>query len=141
MTAEGYISVMETINRSLTDPIITKICRRAVRTMKSWDCTLVDSSEDWPECLNFFDVLSILMQDHCTDEVNPALDDTIENTLRCEFNRLTPLEKQAVFCSEVTIDYDTDHEECRRKIMSCFWQMLNDHYRSRKVQSYLKNVT
>ena len=63
MTEKEYITQLENRCHDMAEPIITRLCKRAMREMNQLEASLVSSTDDYPPGFKFIDILSIELQD------------------------------------------------------------------------------
>lgn len=136
--------------------LIPLICKRAIRRMNNWKgeasvkgCKIKWRGKDallcgdYPKSFSFFDILSIQIQNYSYDEINPYLRDTIEDVLNYEKSRLSSSEQIVLDYSQIREvecgKYVCDVERLTSELFSCFHDMLNEHYGTKKIESYTLN--
>lgn len=71
------------------------------------------------------------------EEINPLLEDAIEDALVAEYNELKPIEKIIVSysdCSDILYDETTS---IGNRLMTCYHELLNQHYsNSKKIKDF-----
>lgn len=138
----------------MADEIKTRICRKAIRTMNNWkdDMTIegytvhwkgkdIFCDDDYPNDFSFFDILSIQIQSHSYEEINPYLEESIDAVLANELTKVIPSERLVLDYSllhEVD-DYEDVHDESKLigTLFSRFHEMLNEHWStSKKIEDW-----
>lgn len=141
----------------IAEDLYPTICKRAIRRMNNWSelisingrkikwevfSALLDGG--YPRNFNFFDILSIQIQNYGYDEINPYLRDAIEDVIEYEMDLLPSPDKLALEYSVIKFDRNEvccDKEELIQRLFNYFHNMLNDHWsNSKKIQRYLYNV-
>lgn len=135
--------------RDIVDDIIPRICHRAIRRMNHWeDPITVDGHTltgkvfavdgGYPKSFNFFDVLSIQIQEYNYDEINPYLRDAIEDVLEYEMSLLPRAERLVLYYSTAGLadDYGCDNQLLQSRLFDCFHDMLNEHWETKKIQNF-----
>lgn len=132
--------------------IIPLVCRRAIRRMNHWKEPIeingsqiywsgIDSllDGDYPSNFNFFDILSIQIQNYYYDEINPYLREAIEGVLEYELSKLSNAERLVMEYSIIGDCelYECDHEQVINALFNEFHDQLNDHWKyTKKIQNY-----
>ncbi len=126
--------------KRLSEDIIRKLCKRAIRKMNSkMSCVSWASSDDFPSSFNFIDVLSIEFQSKCFDEINPHLEEYIISSLDCELDKLPEIEK-FIMCNLEHYEYGYDGLNCTiNGVWDYFISMLTEHYSTVKISTYMLN--
>ena len=114
--------------------IINRLCKRAIRKINSWNIHI--GTDDYPSSFNFFDILSIEYQSKCYDEISPCLEDAREGVLDNEYEKLLPQERFFVDYSQCYYDNGFDSESIKRKIYDRFYEILNEHWESKKIANF-----
>ena len=114
--------------------IINSLCKRAIRKINSWNIHI--GTDDYPSSFNFFNILSIEYQSKCYDEISPCLEDAIEGVLDNEYEKLLPQERFFVDYSQCYYDNEFDSESIKRKIYDRFYEILNEHWESKKIANF-----
>lgn len=122
--------------REFSDEIITKICKRAIKTINSWGPNIIDFGEDYPTKFTVFDVLSIELQSKCYEDLNPFIRDAVDGALENQYDSLSPLESFILDYSECFDHNGFDKEAIQSKIHEKFNELLNEHYQLRKIQDF-----
>ena len=84
----GFIYEIEKDCDRLSQDIISRLCKRAIRKLNKFDSCLAGKTDDYPSSFKFCDVLSVELQSCCYEEINPFLRDFIDDTLYNEYNEL-----------------------------------------------------
>jgi hypothetical protein len=140
MTAEELIDNIEQDCSSISNEIIDKVCRRAMRTMNSKLGFLVE--DDYPNNFKFIDYLSCEIQSKTYDEIffpGKLLEDYIEEVLDNEYENLTGIEKIILSYSNFRPQFGSGYEFCdiRPFIYPRFRELLNEHWdTSKKIQHF-----
>ncbi len=131
------------INReceALSHDIIVNICKRAIRKMnkqeKVFPARFFSISDDFPKHFSFFDILSVEIQSKYYDEINPHLQDYIENVIEDEYNSLSAIEKFVLDHSECTEKRECDFHAVQNKLFKAFNDILNEHWQIKKIQNF-----
>lgn len=122
--------------QDFSDEIITKICKRAIKTINSWDRNFIDFGEDYPTKFTVFDVLSVELQSKYYEELNPFFRDAIDGALENQYNSLSSVESFILDYSECSDHNGIDREAVQSKILKKFNELLNEHYQLRKIQNF-----
>jgi hypothetical protein len=120
--------------------IILRICKNAIKVINKQEAKLAGSTDDYPTNFNFFDILSVELQDRSYDEINPYLEDFVENTLDVEYDKISGIEKLVLEYSECSERSECDIEKVKSNIYSQFHIMMNEHYCLRKIQNYIDRL-
>lgn len=120
----------------LAQPIIDRLCKRAVHTMNKKAANYFDCG-DYPATFSFIDILSIKMQENSLDEINPYLEDYIDSTLQIEFEKLTRLERLPIAYCDCSKDMQSRYDGRQPKIYNTFRKLLDEHYYLKKIQNYV----
>ena len=133
----------------IADEIKNRICRKAIRVINNWKGNMTIAGHtvhwrgkdclrdgDYPNNFNFFDILSIQIQDYIYEEINPYLEESIEAVLANELSKVTPSERVVLEYSllhEVD-DYEDVYDESKLigVLFSRFHEMLNEHWSTSK---------
>lgn len=121
----------------LSKDIIVRLCKRAIKEMNKQPATLAGSTDDYPARFTFFDILSIELQSKTYAEINPFLEQFVENTLDSEYDKLSPIEQFVLDHSECAGNCECDYQAVKRKIYGAFHEMLNEHWTIAKIQNFL----
>lgn len=114
--------------------IITRICKRAIRKMNSWNIKI--GTDDYPVSFHFFDILSIEWQSKGYDEISPHLQDAVEGALDTEYEKLSPKERFFVDYSRCYSDNGYDPISVQQLIYNRFQELLNEHWRTKKISKF-----
>lgn len=114
--------------------IITRICKRAIRKMNSWDVRF--GTDDYPSSFKFFDILSVERQSKSYDEISPFLKDAVEGVLDAEYEGLTPQERFFVDNSMGYYEREYDLTPIHMAIDKRFNELLNEHYQTKKISNF-----
>lgn len=96
------------------------ICKRVIKRMnKEIDSSCLYGADDYPIKFNTFDILSIQIQSMEMDDVNPLLEDYIQNILEDEAEKA-----------------GCDSEG----LYVMFRKMLDEHYYIKKIQNFVDKV-
>lgn len=114
--------------------IITRLCKRAIRKMNSWDANI--GTDDYPASFNFFDVLSIECQSKCYDEIRPYLQDAVEGALDNEYESLSPQERFFIDYIQCYYDNGYNSESIHQLIYNRFNELLNEHWQTKKISNF-----
>lgn len=114
--------------------ITTRLCKRAIRKMKSWNVKI--GTDDYPASFNFFDILSIEYQSKSYDEISPLLQDAIDGALDYEYENLLPQERFFVDYSRCYYDNGYDPLSIEQLIHSRFNELLNEHWKTKKISNF-----
>ena len=114
--------------------IITRICKRAIRKMNSWDVRI--GTDDYPSSFKFFDILSVERQSKSYDEISPFLKDAVEGVLDAEYEGLTPQERFFVDNSMGYYEREYDLTPIHMAIDKRFNELLNEHYQTKKISNF-----
>ena len=96
------------------------ICKRTIRRLNKEICSSsLHGADDYPIKFNTFDILSIQIQSMEMDDVNPLLEDYIQNILEDEAEKA-----------------GCDSEG----LYVIFRKMLDEHYYIKKIQNLLDKV-
>lgn len=121
---------------SMAENIVTRLCKRAMRTMNEVGKDIVLTTDEYPKSFTFIDRLSIELQDRTYDEIDPiALEDYVMSTLDDEWKHLPA--KETVVLRQAYPDLDDDDDEITRQIRDCFHKMLDEHYELKKIQNFI----
>lgn len=137
MEAQDFIYSIEKESKFLSRDIIDKVCNRAIRKMNRLPKAGV-GADDFPSSFSFFDVISVLYQRMTFDEINPYLMQYICDTLDGEREDLTPAEQFVLQCSNCSEHNACDIMKVRDDIFDRFLDLLEDHYRIRKIQKFVE---
>lgn len=136
---KDYMDFVYEIERDcdeLSRDIVSRLCKRAIKQMNKVNSYLAGSTDDYPTSFTFFDILSIELQTKCYDEINPFLQDFVENTLDKEYDNLPPLERFILDHSKCAENLGCDIEAVQTKIYEIFHEMLNEHWKTKKIQKF-----
>lgn len=114
--------------------IITRLCKRAIRKMNSWDNNI--GTDDYPSSFKFFDILSIERQSKCYDEISPYLQDAVEGALDNEYDNLSPQERFFVDYSQCYCDNGYNLGSIRLRIYNRFNDLINEHWQTKKISNF-----
>lgn len=135
----NYIDFVYEIERdcdTLSQPIISRLCKRAIKVMNKKASYFAGSTDDYPQSFTFFDILSIELQSKTYEEINPFLRDFVENTLDNEYDKLSALESFVLDHSECAVNMECDIDAVHNKIYGAFHELLNEHWTSKKIQKF-----
>ena len=135
-----FILKIEKECNNLSEDIITRLCKRAIKRLNNKIPNGIGLSCDYPASFNTFDILSIEIQSHYYDEINPLLRDCIEDNLEIEYEKLPDIERLIVDYSECSEHLVIDHEAIEMKIFNTFHEILNVHYNTKKIQDYIAKL-
>ena len=125
---------------TLSRDIIIRLCKRAIKEMNKQDAYLAGSTDDYHSSFSFFDILSIELQEKCYDEINPFLGDYVHSTLYSEYEKLPAIEKFVIDHSDFADHLECDLQAIKSNIYEVFRAMLNKHYTTRKIQTFLSRI-
>lgn len=125
--------------KNLAQPIIDKLCRRAMRSMNKKTAEYF-GCEDYPSTFSFIDILSIKIQDYSLDEINPHLEKYIDSTLDLEYKKLSKLEKLVISYSDCSLSMQTNYYGCHDNIYITFCKLLDEHYSLKKIQNFIDRM-
>lgn len=114
--------------------IITRLCKRAIRKMNSWNVNI--ATDDYPKTFNFFDILSVEFQSKSLDEISPYLQEAVEGVLDNEYDSLPPKERFFVDYSQCYCDNGYDPISIQQLIYNRFNDLLNEHWQSKKISNF-----
>ena len=114
--------------------IITRLCKRAIRKMNSWDVKI--GTDDYPASFKFFDILSIEYQSKTYDEISPFLEDAIDGALAYEYENLSPRDRFFVDYSRCYYDNGYDPLSIEQLIHNRFNELLNEHWETKKISNF-----
>lgn len=137
-----YIDFIYDIEReceTLSKDIVSRLCKRAIKNMNKLNSCLAGSTDDYPSSFTFFDVLSIELQSKSYEEINPFLHDYVEDTLDNEYKNLPPLERFVLDHSECAENLECNVEAVHGKIYNAFHELLNEHWKTKKIQKFEEN--
>ena len=120
----------------IAQPIINRLCKRAMHTMNKKTANYFDC-EDYPATFSFIDILSIKIQEYSFDEINPYLEDYIDSTLQIEFAKLPRLERLAIAYCDCSKDMQSKYNGSQPNIYNAFRKLLDEHYYLKKIQTYV----
>lgn len=138
MTENEYITQLEGRCHSMSEDIITGLCKRAMREMNQLEASLIGSTDAYPNNFKFIDVLSIELQDKIEEEINPCLEDYVWKTLDEEQNKLSAEESFVLEQACLDYNYEVDDAEITRQIRSRFYELVNEHYELKKIQNFIE---
>lgn len=122
--------------QEFSDKIITKVCKRAIKTINSWGRNCMDFGEDYPTKFTVFDVLSVELQSKCYEELNPFLRDAIYGALENQYDSLSSLESFILDYSECYDNKGVDRDAIQSTILKKFNELINEHYQLKKIQDF-----
>ena len=134
----GFIYEIEKDCDRLSQDIISRLCKRAIRKLNKLDSCLAGKTDDYPSSFKFCDVLSVELQSCCYEEINPFLRDFIDDTLYNEYNELPQVDRFIVDHSVCAENYECDYDAVLGNIDSTFHKMLDEHYYTKKIQHFVE---
>lgn len=140
MTEYQYIEDFTRNCKQLSDEIITRLCKRAIKNMNKIEATTAGSTDDYPVNFKFFDILCIELQSKYYDEINPFLEDFVEDSLMYEYEKLPSTERLIVDYSDYSDYYEYDPSIARNAILSKFNELWNEHYSTQKIQKFIETI-
>lgn len=132
-----FISELESDCDLLSQDIISRLCKRAIKVMNEQEANLASSTDDYPSSFSFFDILSIELQSKCYEEISPYLRDFVETTLDNEYEKLPALERFVLDHCAHNERLECDSQAIEKKIYDAFHEMLNEHYMINKIQDFV----
>lgn len=138
---KDYMDFVYEIERdcdTLAQPIISRLCKRAIKEMNKQGSYLAGSTDDYPKSFSFFDILSVELQSKTYEEINPFLWDFVESSLDNEYEKLSALERFVLDHSECAENMECDIQSIHNKIYGAFHEMLNEHWTSNKIQKFIE---
>ena len=133
-----FIYEIERDCERLSQDIISRLCKRAIKKLNKFDSSLAGKTDDYPSSFKFCDVLSVELQSSCYEEINPFLRDFIDNTLYDEYNELSQVERFIVDHSVCAEKCECDCDAVLRNIDSEFHKMLDEQYYTKKIQHFVE---
>ncbi len=137
---EHRLDLIEADCKSFADEIITTVCKRAIRKMNK-KLDIVFGCGDYPKHFRFFDCLSIELQSKSYCDISPLLEDTVEDMLWNEYDKLSPKEKFFVSNKECSLKDWLDDSKILTLLRDCFHEMLNEHWQLKKIQNFEERRT
>lgn len=123
--------------RDLAKDVIDKACKRAIRQMNKWDAALIDPAENYPSTFRVFDILSVELQSNYYDDINPMLEDAVENILWGEYKELPYQERFFVEHSECSTCEYLDDGQILKLLNEHFMELINEHWaNTKKIQDF-----
>lgn len=139
--SEQLVQEIQSGCQEFADEIITKICKRTIKTINSWGRNTIDFGEDYPTKFTIFDVLSIELQSKYYEELNPFIRDAIAGALENQYDSLSSQESFILDYSECFDNNGIDKEAIQNRILEKFNELLNEHYQLRKIQDFEERRT
>lgn len=134
--SERLVQEIQSGCQGLADEIITKICKRAIKTINLWARNYIGFGEDYPTKFTVFDVLSVELQSKYYEELNPFIRDAIAGALENQYDSLSSQESFILDYSECFDNNGIDKEAIQNRIFEKFNELLNEHYQLRKIQDF-----
>ncbi len=138
---EDFIFGIERECNELSEQILTKMCNRAIKAMNELDPQLAASVDEYPSKfgLNYFDILCIEYElDRGGEEIDDARNETIENFLKDEYDKLPPVERFILDHSESWALMEDDETKVMDKIKEAFTEIRFKHVKLSKIQKYME---
>ncbi len=133
---EDFISGIERECEEMSRKILEQLCKRAIKNMNKLKSYLAGSTDDYPPGFTFFDILSIEMETRTYDEINPHLQDYVEEILFQEYEDLPRMERFILDHSECWAMIDCDDEPIKKKIFDAFNRIRIEHLFLKKIENY-----
>lgn len=139
--SEQLVQEIQSGCQEFADEIITKICKRAIKTINLWGRNYIGFGEDYPIKFTVFDVLSIELQSKYYEELSPFIRDAIAGALENQYDSLSSQESFILDYSECFDNNGIDKESIQNRILEKFNELLNEHYQLRKIQDFEEKRT
>lgn len=134
---EKRLQDIEYTCQTISDGIIDKVCKRSIRQINKWDVALIDPAGNYPATFRVFDILSVELQSNYYDDINPMLEDAVENMLWGEFSELPYQEKFFVFNRECLWVDRIDDGQILKLLREHFMELINEHWaNTKKIQNF-----
>lgn len=132
-----YLRDLESEITSLSEAIITQVCKKVIREISKWPKESLAFADDFPSNFNFFDILSVDFQSMYWDEINPELQEALDNLLYKIFEELPETEQFFVLNRECYTKCNAlDQESVTVLLADAFVNVLNKHYStSKKIEN------
>lgn len=134
--SELLLQEIQSCCQKFSEEIVTKICKRSIKTINSWGRNYIGFGEDYPTKFTVFDILSIELQSKYYEELNPFLQDAIYGALENQYNSISSIES---FILDYSVCFDNDgidKEAIQNKILEKLNELLNEHYQLKKIQNF-----
>ena len=136
-SAEDKLIEIEESCQSIAKEVIDKACKRAIRQMNKWTAALLDPMEKFPATFRVFDILSVELQSNYYEDINPMLEDAVENVLWCEYNELPYQERFFVEHSECSTCEYLDDGQILKLLHEHIMELINEHWaNTKKIQNF-----
>jgi hypothetical protein len=133
---ESFINGIERECEEMSKSILEQLCKRAIKKMNKLDSYLAGSTDDYPKNFTFFDILSIELETRTYNEINPHLQDYVEDTLLQEYDDLPRMERFILDHSESWALIDSDDDAIKKKIFESFNYIRIQHLSLKKIENY-----
>lgn len=135
--SEQRLVDIESSCRNFAKEVIDKACKRAIRQMNKWTAALLDPMEKFPSTFRVFDILSVELQSNYYCDINPMLEDTVENLLWGEYKELPYKERFFVEYSECSYSDCLDDGQILKLLQDHFMELINEHWaNTKKIQDF-----
>lgn len=123
---------------SISEVILTKVCNKAVRLINKWPKESLLFADDFPSDFNFFDILSVDFQNMIWDEINPDLQNALENLLYQIFEELPESEQFFILNRECYTKQNVlEQDDVINLLLGKFVKRINNHYSSsKKIENF-----
>ncbi len=136
-TAEEILEEIEDTCRAFSKDVVDKTCKRAIRQMNKWPAALIDPTEKFPSTFRVFDILTVELQSNYYCDINPMLEDAVENLLWGEYKELPYQERFFVEYSECSYNDCLDDGQILKLLREHFMELINEHWAStKKIQNF-----
>lgn len=133
---EDFINGIERDCEEMSRKILEQLCKRAIKKMNKLESYLAGSKDDYPPGFTFFDILSLELETRTYDEINPYLQEYVEDTLFQEYEDLPRMERFVLDHSESWAMIDSDDEPVKKKIFDAFNRIRIEHLSLKKIENY-----
>lgn len=133
---EDFINGIERDCEEMSRKILEQLCKRAIKKMNKLESYLAGSTDDYPSGFTFFDILSLELETRTYDEINPYLQDYVEDTLFQEYEDLPRMERFIIDHSESWAMIDSDYDAIKKKIYESFNNLRMQHLSLKKIENY-----
>ena len=123
--------------KKLSEDIISRLCKRAIATLKTVDSDLIDRYHSFPKNFNFWDILSIEIQSRTYEEIALGLEEGIDEVLEMEFNNLPAIERTILEYSECAEGLECNLVAVFSNIRSELFGMCDKHYYTAEIQNFI----